>query len=305
VRIEQLEYVAAVARSGSFRRASEALHISQPALSESVRNLERELGITLLDRLPSGATVSRDGRDLLPYIRAAIDAVDRLRSAARTQPAAGRTVRVGTVGAATSPLVTPVIRRFFAQRPDAKVEVRVLQQDQIHRGLREGSLDLGLVNYLDGDDVAPELDSTELLRGHAVVCMRPDSTLAGKAVVAGSDLVDQPLVMMRSGYVMHRYVLRLLGGRAPGTAHYTDGADLGKLMVVEGLGVTILPDYSVIGDPLERAGTLTYRPIGEGRTGVTLVLHRHRPAPRPCAAAELHQMLVDHAGELTSATGAV
>jgi len=50
VRIEQLEYVAAVARLGSFRRAAEELHISQPALSSSVRSLERELGVDILER---------------------------------------------------------------------------------------------------------------------------------------------------------------------------------------------------------------------------------------------------------------
>ena len=49
MRIEQLEYLAAVARLGSFRRAAEELHISQPALSGSVRSLERELGVDLLD----------------------------------------------------------------------------------------------------------------------------------------------------------------------------------------------------------------------------------------------------------------
>ena len=54
MRIEQLEYVATVARLGSFRRAADELHISQPALSGSVRSLERELGVDLLDRAGTG-----------------------------------------------------------------------------------------------------------------------------------------------------------------------------------------------------------------------------------------------------------
>lgn len=62
VRIKQLEYIAAVARLGSLRRAAEELHLSQPALSETVRNLERELGVDLLERKRSGAKVSDEGR---------------------------------------------------------------------------------------------------------------------------------------------------------------------------------------------------------------------------------------------------
>src|ERR1700691_6483215 len=82
MRIEQLECLAEVARLGSFRRAAEELHISQPALSGSVRGLERELGIDLLERGRQGATVSDAGRELLPHILSVLDSVDRLRQAA-------------------------------------------------------------------------------------------------------------------------------------------------------------------------------------------------------------------------------
>jgi DNA-binding transcriptional LysR family regulator len=76
MRTEQLEYVAAVARFGSFRRAAAELHISQPALSTTVRNLERELGVQILERGRSGARVSQAGRELLAHVTAVIDAVD-------------------------------------------------------------------------------------------------------------------------------------------------------------------------------------------------------------------------------------
>ncbi|MEU2165425.1 LysR family transcriptional regulator [Streptomyces chengbuensis] len=65
MRIEQLEYIAAVTRSGLLRRAAEETHLSQPALSETVRNLERELGVDLLERKRSGAKISDEGRELL------------------------------------------------------------------------------------------------------------------------------------------------------------------------------------------------------------------------------------------------
>src|SRR5260370_29675904 len=109
VRIEQLEYLAEVARLGSFRRAAESLHISQPALSGAVRSLERELGVGLLERGRHGARVSDPGRDLLPHILTVLDSVDRLRQSAGEQQHSIRLVRVGTVNTATVPLLAPAI----------------------------------------------------------------------------------------------------------------------------------------------------------------------------------------------------
>jgi DNA-binding transcriptional LysR family regulator len=302
MRIEQLEYVAAVARWGSFRRAAEALHISQPALSETVRNLERELGVELLDRRRSGATISEQGRELHPHMLSVIEAVDHLRRAANAQHHVSRIVRLATVNAATSPLLTPSIRRFHDNHRSTQVEVLTAQQEQIHRGLLDGSFDLGLVNYLDGDDIAPELHSTELVRGRAVVCLRPDSPLAAKPTVSRTDLIGERLVMMRSGYVMHRYVHRLLDGRTPSSSYSTDGAEMGKLMVADGLGATVLPDYSVIGDPLERCGAITYREIEDDDTHVLLVIQQRRATSTPRAVRDLHQLFVEHARELETVT---
>ncbi|MCW8376451.1 LysR family transcriptional regulator [Streptomyces justiciae] len=295
MRTEQLEYIAAVTRLGSLRRAAEELRLSQPALSETVRNLERELGVDLLERKRSGATMSAEGRELLPHIVNVLDAVDRLRAAAGEQHRISRMVRVGTVNAATVPLLIPAVRDFRASHPHTQVEVVGAQQTEIHRALDEGGFDLGLVNHLEGDDVPAGLEGTELLRGRPVVCLRPDSPLAARDSVSVADLLDVPLIAMRSGYVMHRYVHRLLNGRAPSFSYSTDGAEMGKLMVAEGLGVTVLPDFSVIDDPLVRGGVLTYRPIAGDATRVLLMLQRRRADPVPRAVLDLHEVFVSRA----------
>ncbi|AJE84216.1 MULTISPECIES: LysR family transcriptional regulator [Streptomyces] len=298
MRIEQLEYITAVTRLGSLRRAADALHLSQPALSETVRNLERELGVDLLDRRRSGATLSAEGSELLPHITTVLEAVDELRRAARNQHLTSRMVRLGTVNSATVPLLVPTIQDFRRAHPDTQVEVVGSQQADIHRALLEGGLDLGLVNYLSGDDITPGLDTTELLRGRPVVCLRPDSPLAALPAVSVEDLLGQPLIVMRAGYVMHRYVHRLLAGRAPTFSYSTDGAEMGKLMVAEGLGATVLPDFSVLGDPLERLGALTCRPLADDTTTeVVLVLQRRQSTTgtAPHAARSLHAMFRDRA----------
>ncbi|MFD7710530.1 LysR family transcriptional regulator [Streptomyces sp. NPDC059785] len=298
MRTEQLEYITAVTRLGSLRRAADELRLSQPALSETVRNLERELGVDLLERKRTGATMSTVGQELMPHIVSVLEAVDRLRVAAGEQHRLSRMVRVGTVNAATVPLLIPVLREFRATHPLTHVEVVGARQTEIQRGLAEGGFDLGLVNHLDGDDLPAGFEATELLRGRPVVCVRPDSPLAALYEVCVDDLLTEPLIAMRTGYVMHRYVHRLLAGRTPAFSYSTDGAEMGKLMVAEGLGATVLPDFSVLGDPLERSGRIVCRPLTDDSARVLLMLQRRRAESVSQAAGELHETFVRRAREL-------
>lgn len=299
MRIEQLEYLAAVTRFGSLRRASERLHLSQPAISEAVRKLERELGVTLLDRHRSGARISLAGRELLQPIVDVLESIERLKAAAGDQLATRRMLRIGTVNAGTASLLLPALRAFQAAHGGATVEVRNLQQDEIHVSLGEGTLDLGLVNLLDGDDVPPELEPTPLLVGRPVAVLPPGHPLTSRAQVAADDLRAERFVAMRSGYLMHRFAHRLFGSDLPAAWHSTDGAEMGKMMVAEGIGLTVLPDYSVLGDPLHRAGLLVTRPLAGDTTLVRMTaLHRRQARVLPAVT----QML-SHLREQARASG--
>lgn len=295
MRFEQLEALDAITQLGSMRRASEELNISPPALSETIQNLERELGVVLFDRLRSGARITAAGQELLPYVIEVLESADRLRSAANEQHRFSRTIRIGTVGAATVTIALPAIREFRGSHPETHVEMVNARQADIHQSLLDGRLELGLVNLLDGDDVDPAVDTLELIRGHVVVCCRADSALAQLDEVTVERLRAEKLVVMRPGYVMHRYIHRLLGGEGADLCYATDGAEMGKLMVAEGLGATVLPDFSVAGDPLQVDGTLTFRPIAGRQDAVTLVLQRRRARHVPEAVGELEAALVRHA----------
>ena len=301
MRVEQLEYVTAVARLGSFRRAAEELHLSQPALSETVRKLETELGVEMLERRPGGTRISPAGRDLMPHMLDAIEAVERMRRVAASEAGDVATVRVGTVTAAAAPLLAPAIGEFGDRHGPTQVEVVTAQQDRIHAALRDGTLDLGLVNYLEDEELPDEFESTELVRGRPVVCMRADSALAARTAVSIADLERETLIAMRPGNVMHRYLRRILGDAEPALSYSADGAEMGKLMVAAGLGAAVLPDYSVLDDPLEVRGEIAFRPIEDDDTAVTLVLQRrHSGSPAP-AVSELHRLFASNADRLLAA----
>ncbi|WP_139981631.1 LysR family transcriptional regulator [Nocardioides litoris] len=297
MRIEQLEYLAAVTQHGSLRRASERLHISQPALSEAVSKLERELGVVLLDRRRSGARISREGRELLQHMVEVLEAVDRLKVAAGDRGAEARRVRVGTVNAATTTLLVPAIARLQQELPQASLELTTLQQHEIDQGLLEGSFDLGLINVLSGDDPPVDLVGTDLLHGRPVVVLPAGHPLSAQQMVSVDDLRRERFVAMRAGYLMHRFAHRIFGPDLPTTVHSTDGAEMGKTLVAEGLGLTLLPDYSVEGDPMERAGLITTRPIAGDQTIVTLVVRQRASAgpPAPLQVRALHAALLAQA----------
>lgn len=300
MRIEQLEYAAAVARAGSFRRAAESLNLSQPALSTTVRKLERELGVEILERHASGATISESGRELLPYMLQAIETIDELRRVADEQRRVTRVVSVGTVTVATASLVTPTIRAFREAYPDTEVEIVSTHQAQIHRSLLDGSLDLGLVNYLEDDDLSPEFEHRELLRGRPVVCIHPSSPLASRSAISRAELRGQPLITMRNGYVMRRYLHRLFPGRSLRLSYSTDGADMAKVMVATGLGAAVLPIFSIAGDPLEERGEITYREIEDDDTEVFLVVQRRRDAASTRAVQDLVDLFVERSDSVTA-----
>jgi DNA-binding transcriptional LysR family regulator len=215
-------------------------------------------------------------------------------------------VRVATVNAGTSPVLLPTIAAFRAEHPGTQVEIVGAQEEEIDRGLREGALDLGLITAIAGDDPPVQLQSTTLLAGPPVVCLRPADPLAAGESVSVAQLLAAPLIVMRSGYLMHRYLYRLLGDRSVRPAYSTDGAEMGKLMVAEGLGVTLLPRFSVVGDPLQRGGFITCRPLAEDpEPRIELVLRRREAAGGRSARA-LHDLFTARAREWArSAAGAL
>ena len=293
MRFEQLEYVAAVSTHGSLRRASERLHVSQPALSEAITKLERELGVTLLDRHRSGAKISRAGLELLQPIIDVLESAARLRVIAGDDLAARRILRIGTVNAGTATLVLPAVRDFQDAHPGSTVEIRNLQHEEIQNGLAEGMLDIGLVNLLAGDDIPPDLELVPLLVGQPVAVLPSHHALAARIELTIDELRGERFISMRSGYLMHRFVHRLFGLDLPTEWHVTDGAEMGKMMVAEGIGVTVLPDYSVRGDPLERAGLIVSRAISGDTTTVKMVAVWRRQTKLPAAVRAMIEHLRD------------
>lgn len=160
--LRQLRYFVAVAEAGSFSRAAERLHVSQPPLSVQVQNLEREVGARLLDRGPRGARLTAAGEAFLAEAQAALarleGAVERAR---RVSEGEAGLLSVGFVSIAAYGVLPPALKHFRAGLPLVEVQLHELTTDAQVRELRAGRLDLGIA-LAPVDE--PDLQFERLLR---------------------------------------------------------------------------------------------------------------------------------------------
>ena len=129
-----------IARLGSFSRAADSLHLSQPAVSLHVRQLEDGLGLPLLERMGRRAALTRAGAVLLEHGGRALDALEA--AAARVRAlrgvVAGR-VRVGTGATASIYLLPPILRRLRARYPDLELVIVTGNTPEIAKAVRSKS----------------------------------------------------------------------------------------------------------------------------------------------------------------------
>ncbi len=144
--LRQFEYLVTVVDEGSFTRAAELLHVTQPALSHQIRALERTVGTPLLDRLPRAVRLTPAGRAWLPFARTALADAERAVTAARR--ASGLEcgeLHVATVYSLTLGLLPPVLRRWRTLHPD--VRIRLFEHrhaDELRDTMTAGQADLAI-----------------------------------------------------------------------------------------------------------------------------------------------------------------
>jgi DNA-binding transcriptional LysR family regulator len=192
--LRHLRYFVAVAEQRHFGRAAERLHMAQPPLSQQIRQLEAELGVTLLSRTtrkvdltPAGAAYLERAREILAAVDAAGDEANRI--------AAGRTGRlmVGCVGSATYSLLPALAKALRAELPDVDFGFRgeMLSPDQA-AALREGALDLALLRRLpDTSDLAV----SDVRRERLIVAMPQEHRFAGRRRLRVPDLAGEGLII--------------------------------------------------------------------------------------------------------------
>jgi len=143
----QLRHLISLARTGSFSKSAQALHLTQPALSRSIRALEEELGMPLFDRVGRSNELTAFGREVLERSRHLVFEADELRdSGRRLREGEGGTVRIGMGSGPGAMLMTPFLMHMAKHHPRMRVAVARGGTDLLVQSLRERSLDALVVD---------------------------------------------------------------------------------------------------------------------------------------------------------------
>ena len=235
-----------LAQERHFGRAAARLHLAQPALSQQVKQLERELGVQLFTRTTRRVELTGAGARFADHARSVLSSVARAEDdmALLASGAAGR-VSIGFIGTATYDVLPRVAREVRASLPDVELELRgELLSPQLLAGLADRTLDIALVrpDPWSHDDL-----SITTLRTERLVAVLPAAhPLAGRRRIPLSALADSPFVMHPSGHrsSMHARVLaacETAGFTPPSVLEVGETATL-VVFVAAGLGVALVPE---------------------------------------------------------------
>lgn len=238
----QLEYFVSVAREQHFARAAAACYVSQPALSASIAKLERELGVTLINRGRAFSGLTAEGERLVVWARRILAERDTF----TTEVAAVRTgvtgnVRLGSEPTASTTLALPV-SAFCAAHPLARVQISTRQSAiELHRKLCEFELDVAIAHFAPEDRsgllVAP------LYEEHYVALAGDDRLLPRQRTMTWSDAAQLPLALLTPDMRIRQVIDRAFDVAGVQVNPHVESESVASLcaMVAGGEWATIVP----------------------------------------------------------------
>lgn len=247
--LKQVRQFVALSDALNFHRAALALHMSQPALSISIRKLELELGATLFDRQARGVTLTEAGIAALPHARRLLRDRDDMAEAIRaTIDGTGGRLSVGFVGSAVYALLPKAVPIFRAQRPAVDLRLREATTLEIIRDVEAGDLDVGVLRTpaLDVGEVALE----PLYREEMILLLPPNHPLRGQETIRLEDLGDEAFIGHDRARLPNYWSLLLSAFDAAGFQPriVEEAAHLHTLiaLVESGIGLALAPAVSRI-----------------------------------------------------------
>lgn len=270
--LRHLRYFQAVAEERHFGRAAAKLHMAQPPLSQQIRRLEDELGVSLLQRTTRRVDLTPAGEAYLVRVRAILKAVDAAGDeAARIGSGLEGRLVIGCVGSATYSLLPALARALREQLPgvDFAFQGEMLSPDQLD-ALRDGSIDLALLRPFRELSEDTGVAVQPLREEKYVVALPEGHRLVSRSKVRVADLRDEDLIV-HTGHgrsAMYDAVSALCrdAGFEPVIRHEVAETSTLVTFVAAALGVAIVPEPVA---QLVVAGTV-YRPLA-GRARMELV----------------------------------
>ncbi len=243
--LRHLEALVAIARTGNFTRAAQALHVSQPSLTVQIRQLEETLGVRLLDRNTRSVKLTQIGKELTPVLQRLVREIEGV--VVRAQESSSGSCGVVTVAALpsiSSTILPKVIARFHEQSPGVAVTLRDVLAQRVLAMVKSEDVDFGVGSFPDAD---PDIQTISLFTDRMRIVFPPGSPLEHKRGLTLKHLVEMPLILMDQASSVRALVNRAFEsiGHFPAPAWEVTYMSTAVGMVKAGLGITFLPSSAL------------------------------------------------------------
>lgn len=245
--LRQLRYFKAVAEELHFQRAARKVNITQPSLSNQIKSLEEELGVTLLARDRKSVELTEAGEVFWDHCDAILASVEK--AVDETKHAAGLeklTLKLGTRFFINLPIFTTSVMATRLADPNITIEQIDMPTNEVENAVKEGTIDIG---FAPSGIKHPALIVKKIIDGYFVVVMPKDHTLAQNEAVPIKDLKGQPLIFFDKALNPQLYN-RCVGffkdaGFQPKIVMETNQVQTGIRMAAEKEGFFFLANYVV------------------------------------------------------------
>ena len=190
--VRHLAVFRAVVRTGSVTTAARMLHVSQPAVTKTLRLLEERIGLPLFVKIKGRLVCTPEADTLMPEVERLfgnVEAVAHLADEIREGYAGS--ITIATVATLSASLVPTSMTRFHAEYPNVRFDVKALATRHVLEYVNSGQVDIGVLDLLIGGG---DVETHELCRAEVACIMREDHALAKRRWLGPADLANETLV---------------------------------------------------------------------------------------------------------------
>lgn len=243
--LRQLRYLEAIARHSHFGKAAQECSVSQPALSQQIKELEQKWGLALLERSPKHVSLTAEGVEAVRRARAILSAVSDLEDFARERTGTlSGVLRLGAIPSIAPYLLPAMLTRLAARYSDVDLRLRETVTETLVDELKAGKLDV-IVAALPLK--SPEIEVRELFVDRFLLAVRDDAQLQPGVLATPSMIGEDRLLLMGEGHCLREQVLDYCNIGASKLSRAMGASSLSTIvqMVANGHGVTLLPEMCI------------------------------------------------------------
>ncbi|CUH62534.1 Morphology and auto-aggregation control protein [Thalassovita gelatinovora] len=252
ITLKQLEYFVALTRHRNFGRAADSVHISQPALSVQIRELETQLGQPLVERKTRDIALTPFGRTILDHAERVLAEMRSLKESARWNDGLSGQLRLGVIPTVAPYILPAALAALRARDISLDVQVQETVTARLIDGLRSGALDVALMALPGSEEGLTEIPLFEDRFVLAGSQSRLDALGPLRENLRPTELGQNPLMLLEDGHCLTDQALEVCG-RNRGHSQINMGASsLATLsrLVEAGFGLTLMPELALRSEAL-------------------------------------------------------